>query len=68
MRGIPLSEAAVADIVVLAVKPHQIDGVLEELSSRIEVRGNVPLVVSIAAGTPIAQLEAACPRGPPSSA
>ena len=63
VRAVPLSEAAVAEVVVLAVKPHQIDGVLAELSSRIEAPGTGPLVVSIAAGTPIAQLEAGLPEG-----
>lgn len=63
VRAVPLSEAAVADVVVLAVKPHQIDAVLAELSGCVQ--GDVPLVVSIAAGTPIAQLESGLPEGAP---
>lgn len=60
---VDLPAAASADIVILAVKPHQIDGVLAELSAVLADRR--PLVVSIAAGTPIGQLETGLPAGTP---
>jgi pyrroline-5-carboxylate reductase len=62
VRAVELSEAAASDVVVLAVKPHQIDAVLADLSLGLEGR-NTPLVVSIAAGTPLAQLEGGLPAG-----
>ncbi|WP_353082474.1 pyrroline-5-carboxylate reductase [Tessaracoccus lapidicaptus] len=61
VRAVDLAEAARSDVVVLAVKPHQIDGVLGELAGGLA--GAAPLIVSIAAGTPVAQLEAALPEG-----
>ena len=69
VRAVPLSEAAVADVVVLAVKPHQIDGVLEELSSRIEVpRGTCHWWSRSPPARRSRSSRPACPRGPPSSA
>lgn len=62
VRAVELPEAAASEVVVLAVKPHQIDAVLADLSRALEGRGG-PLVVSIAAGTPLAQLEAGLPAG-----
>jgi len=62
VRAVETAQAATADVVVLAVKPHQIDGVLAELSRHLSA-ASAPLVVSIAAGTPIAQLEAGLPPG-----
>ena len=49
-----------SDIVVLAVKPHFIDTVLEEVRDAL---GANHLVVSIAAGVTIASIEAAVPEG-----
>ncbi|HJE50689.1 MAG TPA: pyrroline-5-carboxylate reductase [Tessaracoccus flavescens] len=54
VRSVTLAEAGAADVVVLAVKPHQIDDVLSELSGDLQPSA---LVVSIAAGTPLKQLE-----------
>ena len=62
VRAVELPEAAASEVVVLAVKPHQIDAVLADLSRALEGRSG-PLVVSIAAGTPLAQLEAGLPAG-----
>ena len=45
---------AFADIVVLAVKPQILDGVVDEIANTI---GNAKLVVSVAAGVPIARIE-----------
>lgn len=63
VETIPLADAARADVVVLAVKPHQIDAVLAGLGDSLGDRR--PLVVSIAAGTPLAQLQAGLPAGTP---
>lgn len=46
--------AAKADIIVLAVKPQQMDAALKDLKSEIS---NLKLVVSIAAGVPTARIE-----------
>ena len=62
VRAVELPEAAASEVVVLAVKPHQIDAVLADLSRALEGRSG-PLVVSIAAGTPLAQLEGGLPAG-----
>jgi pyrroline-5-carboxylate reductase len=51
---------AVADIVVLAVKPQMMQSVLAELSPHVEPK---QLVVSIAAGVTLAKLAAGLPRG-----
>ena len=50
------SVASDADLLVLAVKPHQIESVLQPLADCISERK--PLVVSMAAGTPLAKLKA----------
>lgn len=60
VEAVSLSDAGSADIIVLAVKPHQIDAVLADL--RGSLTGN-SLVVSIAVGTPVAQLERGLPDG-----
>ena len=60
VRAVPLAEAGTADVVVLAVKPHQIDDVLSELSGDLR---HDALVVSIAVGTPLAQLERGLSHG-----
>ena len=43
-----------ADVIVLAVKPHQVGDVLAEIHASLE---HLPLLISIAAGVPIASLE-----------
>ena len=58
VTGVSLAEAAEAETVVLAVKPHQIEGILGALQGEL---GEGSLVVSIAAGVTLAQLEAAAP-------
>lgn len=62
VRGADLNEAAEADVVVLAVKPHQILGVAKALGGVLRP-GTV--VVSIAAGVPLAKLVGALPEGQP---
>ncbi|MDO4784361.1 MAG: pyrroline-5-carboxylate reductase [Propionibacteriaceae bacterium] len=56
VRRIELADAAAAPVIVLAVKPHQI---IDALTAISPTRDSV--VVSIAAGVPLARLEAACP-------
>lgn len=58
VTGVPLSEAAAADTIILAVKPHQISGILGAIRDDL---GEGSLVVSIAAGVPLADLEAVAP-------
>ena len=60
VRAIEVPEAGSADVVVLAVKPHQIVRVLGEIREGL---GDDAVVVSIAAGVPIAQREANLPDG-----
>ncbi|MDO5678456.1 MAG: pyrroline-5-carboxylate reductase [Propionibacteriaceae bacterium] len=58
VTGVSLAEAAAADTVLLAVKPHQIEGILGAVKDEL---GEESLVVSIAAGVTLAALEAAAP-------
>lgn len=58
VTGVSLAEAAQADTVVLAVKPHQIGGILGAVRDDLAEQA---LVVSIAAGVTLSQLEAAAP-------
>ena len=62
VRGVTLQEAATADVVLLAVKPHQVAGVLAALSPAL---GSATVVVSIAAGVTMARLVDALPEGQP---
>ncbi|WP_172120971.1 pyrroline-5-carboxylate reductase [Actinomyces faecalis] len=48
-----------SDVVILAVKPHVIPGVLEELEQ--DIAGHNPLVVSVAAGLSLERLESMLP-------
>ena len=59
------SEAAAADVVILAVKPQVMMGVLSDISAVAAYQGGDrgPLFVSIAAGLPTSALEAALPAG-----
>jgi len=49
-----------ADAVILSVKPQIIDGVLKEIAKKV---GKSKLVISVAAGVPLARLEAGLERG-----
>ncbi|MEO7586781.1 MAG: pyrroline-5-carboxylate reductase [Arachnia sp.] len=60
VRGVQMVEAASADTLVLAVKPYQMDSVLQELSPSLPASS---LVVSIAAGVTLDQLAAGLPQG-----
>lgn len=55
------NESAVkgADLVILAVKPHQVSGLLEKVASTIEL--DKPIVVSVITGVSTAQLNEALP-------
>lgn len=54
---------ASSEIVILAVKPDRVEAVLAELAKAGATDLSRPLWVSIAAGTPLARLERALPRG-----
>lgn len=58
VRCVDVEQAAQADVIVLAVKPHQFDDVLASLQPAPDT-----LVISIAAGVTVAQLERALPDG-----
>ncbi|MGO1383983.1 MAG: pyrroline-5-carboxylate reductase [Arachnia sp.] len=60
VRGVGLEEAAAAETIVLAVKPHQVPGVLDALAPHLQPRS---AVVCIAAGVTLAQLAAGLPEG-----
>lgn len=62
VRGVELHEAAGADVVVLAVKPHQVRTVAASLGAALDP---ATVVVSIAAGVPLARLSEALPEGQP---
>jgi pyrroline-5-carboxylate reductase len=57
-----VEEAAGADVVVVAVKPHLVAGVLTDLTPTLRPES---LVVSIAAGVSLERLAAALPEGQP---
>lgn len=57
-----LAEAARADVLVVAVKPHHVEGVLTELAP--DLRPGT-LVVSIAAGVSLERLATPLPKGQP---
>lgn len=63
VRSVGLGDVSDVDVVVLAVKPHQVAGVLATLREGIG-RGAC-IVVSIAAGVRVATLTAALPAGQP---
>jgi len=46
--------ARAAEVIILAVKPHHVDGVLAEISGSLD---HLPLVISIAAGVPLSRLQ-----------
>lgn len=55
------SEVAIADILLLAIKPQVFAVVTQELATQLSTQSVPSLVVSILAGTPLAKLEAAFP-------
>lgn len=68
LYGVRVHESAIhvpADVslVILAVKPQMMDGVLEELASSPVFEHGSPLVISIAAGIPTARIEGALTAG-----
>ena len=61
VKTVEISEAiSVADTILLAVKPQDIDKLLAEMNPFIDARH---VVVSVAAGVPTARIEAALPPG-----
>lgn len=52
-----------SDVVVLAVKPGLVPGVLAEIVAALGARAGEPLWISIAAGVPLARLERELPAG-----
>lgn len=60
VTGDNLQVLAEADVVVLAVKPQNMAAVLAELAPEVDTR---PLLMSIAAGVPLARIEGALPAG-----
>ncbi|MBF2026149.1 MAG: pyrroline-5-carboxylate reductase [Oscillatoriales cyanobacterium C42_A2020_001] len=56
------SEVAIADILLLAIKPQVFDAVTQEIQPLLEKTDAPGLVLSILAGTPLAKLEAAFPN------
>ncbi|SDQ15640.1 pyrroline-5-carboxylate reductase [Quadrisphaera sp. DSM 44207] len=57
---LPVAQAASAPVLVVGVKPQQLDALLAEASPRVRPGA---LVVSLVAGAPTARLEAALPPG-----
>ncbi|MEJ5944273.1 pyrroline-5-carboxylate reductase [Pseudokineococcus basanitobsidens] len=60
VRAVPLPEGAAADVLVVAVKPQQLDDVLAEAAAHVRAGA---LLVSVAAGVPTARLAAPLPHG-----
>lgn len=60
VRGTELAEAATAETIVLAVKPHQVSEVLEALTPTLRPES---LVVCIAAGVTLEKLTSGLPQG-----
>jgi len=56
------AEVAIADVVLLAIKPQVFDAVTQALASTLTAQSAPSLVLSILAGTPLAKLEAAFPN------
>jgi len=60
VRSVPLAEGAARDVLVVAVKPQQLDDLLEGAAPSVRPGA---LVVSVAAGVTTARLAAALPEG-----
>ena len=64
VEAVTLEQAVGADVVVVAVKPHHVAGLLGEVAARLRDTGRAaPLVVSLAAGIPTVELERPLPEG-----
>ena len=62
VRAVPLAEAAAADVLLVTVKPQDIDALVDDLAAHV---GNGTLVVSLAAGIPTAYYEKRLAPGTP---
>ena len=62
VRSVSLAEAAAADVVVVAVKPHCVAEALADLASHLSPE---TLVVSVAAGVTLARVAEPLPAGQP---
>lgn len=62
VRAVPLAEAAAADVLLVTVKPQDIDALVDDLAPHV---GNGTLVVSVAAGIPTAYYEKRLAAGTP---
>ncbi|WP_299038164.1 pyrroline-5-carboxylate reductase [uncultured Pseudokineococcus sp.] len=60
VRSVPLAEGAARDVLVVAVKPQQLDDLLAQAAPHVRAGA---LVVSVAAGVTTARLAAALPEG-----
>lgn len=65
VRTFPSADQLPSDvsIIILAVKPQVMDGVLAQVTDAPAVKEGAPLIVSIAAGIPCARFEEALPQG-----
>lgn len=52
-----LQVASTSDIILLAVKPYNVDPVLREIADGLQRDGSPPLIICIAAGVPISRME-----------
>lgn len=58
------ARAVAHDVLVVAVKPHQVPSVLDDVAARLREQSHpAPLVVSLAAGIPTVELERPLPEG-----
>lgn len=62
IEAVTLAEAGSAEMVLIAVKPADVTGVLDELADHL---GATTAILSIAAGVTLATLESALPAGTP---
>ncbi|WP_298992825.1 pyrroline-5-carboxylate reductase [uncultured Pseudokineococcus sp.] len=60
VRSVPLAEGAAREVLVVAVKPQQLDDLLASAAPHVRPGA---LVLSVAAGVPTARLAAALPEG-----
>jgi pyrroline-5-carboxylate reductase len=62
VRAVPVAEAALADVLLVTVKPQDIDGLVDELAAHVPPS---TLVVSLAAGIPTSYYEKRLAPGTP---